>query len=289
MGPLQSVELLLAMQRVSSPLLDLLMRGMSFLGSEFFYFGVLVFLYWRTQRAFAIRLAFVVLISLYVNFLLKALFALPRPAGVGLRILETPEDFSFPSGHAQSVASFWFFLAFFFRRPSYFWIAGVLTPCVALSRMYLGVHYLGDVVFGAFLGMSFAWFLARFFTRVSLPTLRPWAVGALCVLGSLMLFLFAPSPQAVKVAGSLGGALSGYFLTTLLGLKERKFLPKEYLWGTGMVLVAYLGGKMAPWSGALWLFGRYFLVNCCATFLFPLLAESVRNRRARGDSACRDP
>ena len=279
MNLLQSVELLLAIQRVSSPFLDLLMRGISLLGSEFFYFGVLVLLYWRTQRAFAIRLAFVVLVSLYTNFLLKVLFALPRPAGAGLRILETPEDFSFPSGHAQSVASFWLFLAFSLREPLYFWLSGILTFCVALSRMYLGVHYLGDVVFGAFLGVFFAWFLARFFTRVSLPTLRPWAAGALLVLGSLMLFLFAPTPPAVKVAGSLSGALSGYFLTTLLGLRERPLELRAYLWGAGMVLAVYLGGKMVPWNGALWLFGRYFLVNCCATFFVPLLVESMRKRR----------
>jgi len=278
---LQSVELLLAIQRVSSPFLDLLMRGMSFLGSEFFYFGVLIFLYWGTRRTFAIRLAFVVLVSLYTNFLLKAFFALPRPAGAGLRILETPEDFSFPSGHAQSVASFWFFLAFSLRRPLYFWLSGILTSCVALSRMYLGVHYPGDVVSGAFLGVLFAWSFAQLFTRISLPTLHPRAAGILLVLGSLAGFLLAPTLPAVKVAGSLSGALSGYFLMVLLGLKERKFLPKEYLWGAGMVLVAYLGGKIVPWNSALWLFGRYFLVNCCATFFFPLLVESMRKGAAK--------
>ncbi|WP_438317339.1 phosphatase PAP2 family protein [Candidatus Caldatribacterium sp. SIUC1] len=273
----QSIELLLAIQRISSPFLDLFMRGISFLGSEFFYFGVLVFLYWRTQRAFAIRLAFVVLVSLYTNFLLKALFALPRPAGAGLRILEIPEDFSFPSGHAQSVASFWFFLAFSLRRPLYFWLSGILTSCVALSRMYLGVHYPGDVVSGASLGVLFAWF----FTRVSLPTLHPRAAGILLVLGSLAGFLLAPTPPAVKVAGSLSGALSGYFFATLLGLKERPFALREYLWGAGMVLAVYLGGKMVPLNSTLWLFGRYFLANCCATFFVPLLVESMRKEGAK--------
>lgn len=66
----------------------------------------------------------------------------------------TSKHHSFPSGHTASSTSF-FGALFFARRRIGRWF--LVIPClIALSRMYVGAHYLSDVVFGAILGMTCA-------------------------------------------------------------------------------------------------------------------------------------
>lgn len=271
MAFLHSVAFVLAIQRFATPWLDVVFRSVSFLGTEFFYLGVLVFLYFRVSRKLAFRLAVVVLFSLYVNFLLKEFFGIPRPDGEGLRILEAPEDFSFPSGHAQSVASFWFFLAFSRGGPFWYALAGIFVTLVSFSRLYLGVHYLQDVLAGAALGVLLALGFARLFRYFEARTFP--LLGWLPFLGgaSLALFFFAPSSLGIRVAGSLSGVLWGYWLAVFFGLPEQPLSGVACGLGAVLLVVLYLGGKALGLQGTGWGFARYFLLNLVATFGWPLL------------------
>lgn len=273
MNLLRSVDLLLSLQSISSPLLDRVMQGISFLGDGLFYLALLVFLYWRVSRKLAIRLATATLLSLYVNFLLKDFFAIPRPAGTGLRILEETIDFSFPSGHAQSVTSCFFFLAFYLRKTSLFILAGVLVFLVSFSRLYLGVHYLGDVLGGIALGFAFALGFWVFFKNCSLKFPSPLFGLLLIIPVSYALFFFASSHLGFVVAGALSGALVGYLLSLWIGLEEKTLRTTTYLLGIGGLIALYLGGKSVDLPSNLWLFFRYFLLTIFATFIFPLLAS----------------
>lgn len=91
----------------------------------------------------------VLVVSHLLVQLIKRLATRPRPRlPVGVRsIAQTPDRFSFPSGHATAALAV--------ALP----LAGLLSPgpaalllCVAavtgISRCYLGIHYPGDVVFG---------------------------------------------------------------------------------------------------------------------------------------------
>ena len=63
---------------------------------------------------------------------------------------------SFPSGHAFTV---FFFAGLFYRVRGvrwFFWSAALL---IAFSRLYLGVHYLSDVIFGAMAGFALGAFV----------------------------------------------------------------------------------------------------------------------------------
>ena len=89
------------------------------------------------------------------NILLKNLVARTRPYEVieGLTYLvRRPSEYSFPSGHAgSSCAAACVMLR---RLPKRYGIpAFVLAVLIALSRLYVGVHYPSDVLFGVISGI----------------------------------------------------------------------------------------------------------------------------------------
>lgn len=85
------------------------------------------------------------------------LVARPRPDVV--RLDTSPVGSSYPSGHVGAAVSYAAIVVVVFWHTRHHWmralavVIGVLVPVwVALSRMYRGMHYFSDVVFGALLG-----------------------------------------------------------------------------------------------------------------------------------------
>jgi undecaprenyl-diphosphatase len=108
---------------------------------------------------------------------LKHLFHRSRPflqQTVILRVSTTTasslgNDSSFPSGHAGNAFMVVALLAERLRRKRYIFYG--LAALVALSRIYLGVHYASDVIVGACLGLAITWFMLFF------PPLRSRMMG----------------------------------------------------------------------------------------------------------------
>jgi undecaprenyl-diphosphatase len=72
---------------------------------------------------------------------------------------ELPDSASFPSGHASSAFAAAAVLAVFL--PRWRWLPFVPAALVALSRVWLGVHYPSDVLAGALLGAGVGYAVAR--------------------------------------------------------------------------------------------------------------------------------
>ncbi len=103
-------------------------------------------------------------ISMAITFLLKLLFARERPYELlGFNPLIEREGGSFPSGHATAVFSTLGVLDKEFPRFKWFWLFFALL--VAYSRMYLGVHYLSDVVVGGVIGLSVGLLVVHFWEK----------------------------------------------------------------------------------------------------------------------------
>lgn len=90
-----------------------------------------------------------------VSNLIKPLIDRPRPplGHVGISVIgPLPDSASFPSGHATT--AFAAATAIAVAQPALrVWVLGV-AAIVAVSRVYVGVHYLGDVLAGALLGAA---------------------------------------------------------------------------------------------------------------------------------------
>ena len=98
--------------------------------------------------------------------IIKRLAIRPRPRlPVGVQsIIQAPDRFSFPSGHATAALAVALPLAGVLSAGVAALVLGVAVA-VGISRCYLGIHYPGDVVFGWGLAAitwavgHFAWFV----------------------------------------------------------------------------------------------------------------------------------
>ncbi len=124
----------------------------------------------RTARRAALRGAgSLLLASALANVAAKGLTRRPRPAldpvPVVRRLLKQPVTSSFPSGHSASAAAFATALAI--ESPLLGAIAAPVAAAVMASRVYVGVHYPGDVLAGAALGAGTAALTLRWWPRRS--------------------------------------------------------------------------------------------------------------------------
>ena len=93
--------------------------------------------------------------------LLKEYFARPRPCNILTDVI-TPlgctGSYSFPSNHALNN----FAAAIFFYRlfPKLKWVLFIGASLVAISRVYLGLHYPSDILGGAVIGLAFGYLFA---------------------------------------------------------------------------------------------------------------------------------
>ncbi|AUG75909.1 phosphoesterase [Kitasatospora sp. MMS16-BH015] len=122
----------------------------------------------RTARRAALRGAgSLLLASTLANIAAKGLARRPRPAldpvPVVRRLLKQPITSSFPSGHSASAAAFATALAI--ESPVLGAVAAPVAAAVMASRVYVGVHYPGDVLAGAALGAGTAALTLRWWPR----------------------------------------------------------------------------------------------------------------------------
>jgi len=139
----------------SGPVLAMVMYAVSFLGSEDFFLLLTPFIFWCVDSGFGARLLFLVVTSDFVNGLLKWTFHLPRPYWVDARVkaLESEISYGLPSGHTQSATAGWGYLAVRINRWWMWLISALVISGVALARVYLGMHFVGDVVGGLIAGL----------------------------------------------------------------------------------------------------------------------------------------
>lgn len=139
-------------------LINRIFFGITFFGEALFVVGLVLiisyFLWQKQKQRLMIPLWMVVVGSEVTAYILKLIINRPRP--LGALVLE--HTASFPSGHATIAVAFYGFLTYWLwsELKSYRVLIitiGVITIfAIGLSRLYLGVHYLSDVLAGYLIG-----------------------------------------------------------------------------------------------------------------------------------------
>ena len=165
---------------IASPGLDTVMNLVTDLGSILVIpaLFVLVSLWLIVGRRYrsALFLLLASLGSLILQGTMKLFFARPRPQLPWASVLP---DYSFPSGHTMNAVVFYGAVALilwsiFGRRVGLAasLAAAIIALGVAISRIYLGYHYLTDVVGGILAGL--AWLVVVGAAFRARPTWRRW-------------------------------------------------------------------------------------------------------------------
>jgi undecaprenyl-diphosphatase len=137
------------------PRLDRVMHLVTHLGDAAATIGVTLMLgAVPALRDAGMRAAFALVASHAVVQLLKRTVtrARPRMPEGFAALVQPPDRFSFPSGHAASSLSVALAVAAVLPGPAAAALAALAT-LVGLSRCYLGVHYPGDVIAGWLLAL----------------------------------------------------------------------------------------------------------------------------------------
>ena len=144
------------------PLLDSLMVFMTQKGYLFFLFIWLLTVIKEKKKAFLVLILSTIAWGMAdaTGNLLKYIIERPRPFDSidYIRLLVGKgTSYSFPSNHAMTsfaVATVLGYFHRYLRLPAF-----IIAIVVALSRIYVGVHYPSDVLGGAFLGIAIAFFV----------------------------------------------------------------------------------------------------------------------------------
>jgi len=76
---------------------------------------------------------------------------------------------SMPSNHAANMFAFATTLSFFYKRYKTFLF--ILASLIAFSRVYVGVHFPGDIFFGALIGYIISWSLLTTWNNIRIKEL----------------------------------------------------------------------------------------------------------------------
>ncbi len=142
------------LQSLGNPFLDIFFKTVSSVFSEPVYIFLASLIFWCYNKKTGIKAMYVILFSAFAAILAKNLFGMPRPPEYLHKIEEN--EFGFPSGHAQVSSGFWGYIGAS-TKNKWLIIAGAMAIfSISLSRIYLGVHYAGDVMGGIIFGLLIA-------------------------------------------------------------------------------------------------------------------------------------
>jgi undecaprenyl-diphosphatase len=121
-------------------------------------------------KILVIGLILLILVTDQTGFrILKELFERVRPCRAisdAITPLGCAGGYSFPSNHAlNNFAAATFIYRLF---PNYKWVVFIVAALIALSRVYLGVHYPSDILVGALIGVAFGYL----FSLAALPVVK---------------------------------------------------------------------------------------------------------------------
>ena len=275
------LDVIRTVQGVGSPWFTVLMKGITFCGSEGFFLLALPLVYWTIDRKRGERLALVFLFSIFVNLWLKNLWAQPRPFEfVPALALAKEAGYGLPSGHSQASVVFWGMVAMLIARPWGVVLAVAMPLLVGFSRIYLGVHFPTDVFAGWAIGAVFVVadrLVADRFDRLLALLGGRWRLISLAFVALIMNAFYQSdvSMSGAFLGAGLGFAWADDKASFSVGGSIVSRLGRMLL-GLGLTVIVYFGLKyISPPLGtelySLARFIRFAMVGFTVAFIAPWL------------------
>ena len=154
----------LLLNNIQFPILDQIMPHYTHLGDGVLITSIFSLLIIKRDKSMVVSLLFtMIMVSLIVFIAKRWLFPdWNRP----LLVFEGLESFNylatvplkryaFPSGHSMAAAAMFTYIAYFIsaHKPMLQALIAFISISIAYSRLYIGVHFLGDILVGTLIGV----------------------------------------------------------------------------------------------------------------------------------------
>lgn len=271
-------------QSLGNPFFDNLFKAITNLGSEPAYILLASLIFWCFSKKTGIRAMYVILFSAFAAIFAKNMFSMPRPPEYLHKLQEN--EFGFPSGHAQVSSGFWGYMGFRTKNTRLI-IAGIVAILsISLSRIYLGVHYLGDVVGGIIFGLS----LALIFFKAELSiTSRLERLGRIpgyfvaLMLPVILVAIAIMQRNLLKEQAEIGLVMAGIGVGYLLEEERIRFTDatnnrqriKRAVAGAAVLGMIYLISGMLLSINPNFIFFKYAALGFASTFIAPWVITKI--------------
>ncbi len=266
------------LQSLGTPFLDILFKAVSNVFSEPVYIFLASLIFWCYNKKTGIRVMYVVLFSAFTAILTKNLFGMPRPPEYLHKIEENGSGF--PSGHALLSSSFWGYIGYR-TKDRLIVVAGILVILsVSLSRIYLGVHYAGDIVGGIIFGLLAALVfvkaesgIANRLEKLDRSSKYIVAVSIPVIMLILAFMQRGLMKEQVEIGLVMGGIGIGYLLeeerVRFADAGNNKQRIRRAVIGTVVVGIIYLITSMLLLVNPGFVFLKYSSLGFASTFIVP--------------------
>ena len=128
----------------------------------------------KGKIALSLLIISVALTDMFCAQVLKPYFERLRPSHINLEglnlLVSKGGKWSMPSNHAANIFSFAVIVSYFYNNYKYLLFG--LAIIISFSRIYVGVHYLGDVITGALIGYCISWLFLTFWVILKIRELK---------------------------------------------------------------------------------------------------------------------
>ncbi len=284
---MSGLDILLALESIRFPALNLFFRGITYLGAEEAYLLVFIVVYLCINRRVGFRVFLAFVVSAYVMAVCKELWAVPRPFVAHPHLLHplalsTAEGYSMPSGHALLSTVVWGYIAVQLRSWRWRLIPIAIIVLVSFSRLYLQLHWPADIIVGLAVGVVLLGCYVNVVGWIDTGRLKlssAECVAVVVVTGGLMYIFGVNLQNGVPAAGALLGGGLGYLTLGYIGNYREEASIGGHLLKVILSVALLLAGRYglreiigsAPPAQML----TYASMAFTATFIIPVIIQGL--------------
>lgn len=230
------MNILYFFESIRTPFLDTFFSMITKLGEEYVFLVIALLFVWCINKKAGYIILLTGLFGQAVNQFIKTTCKVDRPwvADPNFKPVESAIKeaigYSFPSGHTQISTTTYLSIAVTYKHKKVIFITfSIFTVLVAVSRLYLGVHYLSDVLFSLIFGVVVVLLTNKYFDINRCRVFKILTLSTAVALFAYILFISRGKwddefiYSAVTTTSKFFGATLGFVAAWIIDEKCIKF------------------------------------------------------------------